>query len=160
MAAALAHVWLGVSYILPFHAILFSVDVVGPRALFVFSTCYFGPCLAACFVLAAAPGPLRVAPPSLRVLIAYALFAVALLTFGGLVYMSPGPPLWLYGFVVAWVGALDGVAQSTMLSLASTQAPVRVRQMLLGNAVAGVAVGCLKMAVKVRSTTTALVQCS
>jgi hypothetical protein len=157
MAAALAHVWLGVSYVLPFHAILFSVDVVGPRALFLFSTCYFGPCLAACFVLAAVPGPLRVAPPSLRVLIAYVLFAVALLTFGGLL-QSPGTPLWLYGFVVAWVGALDGVAQSTMLSLASTQAPARVRQMLLGNAVAGVAVGCLKMAVKV--TTRTALSCS
>ena len=144
MWAGVAHVWLGVSYILPFHAILFSVDALGSRALFVFSAAYFGPCLAATFVLAVAP--LRAVPPAARVLVAYVLFAVALVTFAGL--LQTGAPLWLYGFVVCWVGALDGVAQSTMLSLAAAGEPTRVRQMLLGNAVAGAAVGCLKMAVK------------
>lgn len=145
--AGVAHVWLGVSYILPFHAILFSVDVLGSSSMFAFTVAYFGPCMVACFMLAAIPRQLSSVPPRARIVVSYALFAVALLFFAALL-QDERAPLWLYGVVVCSVGILDGFAQSTVIGFASAGSQERVRQVLLGNAVAGVAVAALKVVVK------------
>jgi hypothetical protein len=137
-------VWLGVSYVLPFHCILFSVDVLGGDKLFFFTVAYFFPCLLSSAWLVARP--LSSEATLFVTCFAYGAFFLCL-TFFALLLFGSSVSMWLLLLLVGVAGGVDGIAQSSVLSLAAHDAR-HIRLVLVGNAAAGLSVSALKILVK------------
>jgi hypothetical protein len=119
------------------------VDAVGADRLFAFTVVYFCPCLLASALLVFVP---MIASLSLlyRIFFSYGTFFLSLSFFAFLISRPVLPPDWILLLVVGVIGLVDGLAQSSILSMGAHN-ETHMRQILLGNAIAGLAVSMLKI---------------